>query len=61
MTTFYEGLNVKYKHHVGTVSFVCEKYITVCIKAFEDRSKNVCLLVYPEQWEQIQLLKQSEK
>ena len=59
--SFSEGTKVIYNGMQGFVSFVCEKYITVCIKTFEDRSKNVCLLVYPEQWEQIQLLKQSEK
>ena len=61
MTTFYSGLNVKYREQVGVVDFVCEKYITVCIKTFEHKSKNVCLLVYPSQWKEVQLLKQSEK
>ena len=61
MSTFYEGLNVKYKDHVGVVSFVCEKYITICIKIFEHRSRDVCLLVYSQQWKDVQLLKQSEK
>ena len=61
MTTFYEGLNVKYKDHVGVVDFVCEKYITICIDRLEHRSKDVCFLVYPQQWKDVQLLKQSEK
>lgn len=61
MTTFYSGLNVKYREQVGVVDFVCEKYITICIKTFEHKSKNVCLLVYPSQWKEVQLLKQSEK
>jgi hypothetical protein len=61
MNTFYSGLNVKYKDHVGFVNFVCEKYITICIKTFDDRSRDVCLLVYPSQWKDVQLLKESEK
>jgi hypothetical protein len=61
MNTFYSGLNVKYKDHVGVVDFVCEKYITICIDKLEHRSKDVCLLVYPQQWKEVQLLKESEK
>jgi hypothetical protein len=61
MSTFYSGLNVKYKDHVGFVNFVCEKYITICIKTLDHRSRDVCLLVYPNQWKDVQLLKESEK
>jgi len=61
MSTFYQGLTVKYKNHVGVVDFVCEKYITICIDRLGHRSKDVCLLVYPQQWKDVQLLKQSEK
>jgi hypothetical protein len=61
MNTFYSGLDVKYKDHVGFVNFVCEKYITICINQLEHRSKDVCLLVYREQWKEVQLLKESEK
>ena len=61
MSTFYSGLNVKYKDHIGVVDFVCEKYITICIDKLEHRSKDVCLLVYPSQWKDVELLKQSGK
>ena len=61
MTTFYSGLNVKYRNHVGRVDFVSEKYITICINQSENRLKEVCILVYPSQWKEVQLLKQSEK
>jgi hypothetical protein len=61
MNTFYSGLNVKYKDHVGFVNFVCDKYITICIQTFEHPSRDVCLLVYPQQWKEVQLLKESEK
>jgi hypothetical protein len=61
MSTFYSGLNVRYRDKVGVVNFVCEKYITVCIKTYEHKSRDVCLLVYQPQWKQVQLLKESEK
>jgi hypothetical protein len=61
MSIFYQGLNVKYKDHVGFVNFVCEKYITICINQLGHRSRDVCLLVYPSQWKDVQLLKESEK
>ena len=61
MNTFYEGLHVRYNDHVGFVNFVCDKYITICIKTYEHRSRDVCLLVYPQQWKNVQLVKQSEK
>jgi hypothetical protein len=61
MTTFYSGLSVKYRDNVGVVDFVCEKYITICINQLEHKSRDVCLLVYPQQWKEVQLLKQSEK
>jgi hypothetical protein len=61
MTTFYSGLEVKYKNNVGFVDFVCEKYITICVNQLEHRSKDVCLLVYPSQWKDVQLMKESNK
>jgi hypothetical protein len=61
MTNFYNGLEVRYGQHVGFVDFICEKYITVCLRKFEERSKDVCILVYPHQWKDIKLLKESEK
>jgi hypothetical protein len=61
MTTFYSGLEVRYKENVGFIDFVCEKYVTICLKKFEERSRSVCLLIYPQQWKEIELLKQSDK
>jgi hypothetical protein len=61
MTTFYKGLNVKYKDHVGVVEFISDQYITICIDRLGHRSRDVCLLVYPNQWKDVQLLKESEK
>ena len=61
MTTFYKGLNVKYKDHVGVVEFICDQYITICIQRLEHKSKDVCFLVYQSEWKNVELLKQSEK
>jgi hypothetical protein len=61
MTAFCRGLEVRYKSHVGFVYFVCEKYITICTNNFDDKSKDVCLLVYSNQWKDVQLMKESEK
>jgi hypothetical protein len=61
MTAFYQGLEVRYKQHVGFIDFVSEKYVTICLRKFDERSRDVCLLVYPNQWKDIELLKQSDK
>lgn len=61
MTTFYQGLMVTYKDHVGWVNFIGETYITVCVRQFEERSRNVNILVDRKNWNQIHLLKESDK
>jgi hypothetical protein len=61
MNTFYEGLEVRYKEHLGVVDFICDRYITICVRRFEQRSRNVCILVYASQWKDVKLLKQSDK
>jgi hypothetical protein len=59
--TFYQGLDVIYNEHIGKVDFVSTQYITVCIQQSEERSRDVCILVYPHQWKDVRLLKESEK
>jgi len=61
MTAFYKGLEVRYNEQVGFVDFICDQYITICVSKFEQRSRNVCLLVYASQWKDVELLKQSGK
>ena len=53
MITFYEGLIVSYQDHTGFIDFIGEQYVTICVKTFNDRSKNVCLLVYRNDWRSI--------
>lgn len=60
--SFYIGLEVYYKEIPGFVGFVCDQYITVCIKTFpNEKVRDVCLLVYPSQYHLITLKKESTK
>jgi hypothetical protein len=59
--TFAEGIEVYYRGTYGVVDFICEKYITICISKSEYKSKDVCLLVYPSQFGEITLAKESGK
>jgi len=62
MHRFTEGLEVIYKEHFGVVRFVCEEYITVCIIKFDkEKSRDVCLIVYPQQYHLVTLAKASTK
>lgn len=58
---FVEGLEVEYKGHIGTIRFICDQYVTVCVKKFSERNRDVCLLVYREHYSNIKLLKESIK
>jgi len=59
--TFAEGIEVHYRGMYGVVDFVCEKYITICINRLEHKSRSVCLLVYPNQYSEVTLAKESGK
>lgn len=61
MTTFYSGLAVRYKDYNGVIDFICDQYITICLRKLEHRSKDVCMLVYSPQWKDVKLAKQSDK
>jgi len=61
MITFYQGLEVQFKNYTGFVDFISEHYITICLRQLEHKSKDVCMLVYRDQWKDVQLLKQSGK
>lgn len=59
---FTEGLVVQYKDNIGTIRFICDSYITVCVNNFpEDRRRDVCILVYRNNFKDIKLLKESTK
>lgn len=53
---YKKGSEVSYCNAPGTINFVCEKYITICIHKKEHKSQDVCILVFPNDYNQIQLL-----
>ena len=61
MNQFTERLYVRYNDNDGIIKFVCHEYVTVCIATYADRSRDVCILVYPYDWKKIHLIKESEK
>lgn len=61
MIALAEGLHVRYKHYVGFIQFIDNAYLTMCIGEFEHKSRQVCILIYRNEWDQVTLLKESEK
>ena len=59
--SFTKGLEVYYDGTYGIVDFICEKYITVCVRVMDHKSANVCVLVYPSRFHLVKLAKESEK
>jgi hypothetical protein len=60
--TFSEGLEVQYKDFIGTIRFVCNSYVTLCISQFpKQKRRDVCILIYPSEFDKIKLLKESTK
>jgi hypothetical protein len=56
------GMPVRYKEFKGTIEFICDEYITVCINCKptnDPYSKNkiskCCLLVYEQQWDDLEI------
>jgi hypothetical protein len=45
-----ENTEVSYHSITGVIRFVSSSYITLCI----DPNRKVCLLVYPDQWKNLQ-------
>jgi len=56
MITFAEGIQVKYKNHIGIIEFICDEYVTICVKTYENKFRTVCMLVYPNQWKDIEIV-----
>lgn len=52
---FYEGLPIRYKHYVGHVRFICDQYITMCIDTHLEPVRDVCILIFHDQWKDVQL------
>jgi hypothetical protein len=56
-----EGLHVRYRDYTGFIRFISEHYLTLCIRQFEHKKNDVCILVYRNNWGEIALIKESEK
>jgi hypothetical protein len=59
--SFTRGLEVYYDGMYGVVDFICEQYITVCVRKLNHKSRDVCILVYPRNFHLVKLAKESEK
>ena len=59
--TLTEGLKVYYQGMYGEIHFVCDHYVTVCVRKFPEKVRDVCLIVYPDQYSWITLAKESTK
>jgi hypothetical protein len=59
--SFAEGIIVQYRDWVGEIRFVCEEYISVCVRVGNNRVNDVCVLVHRNDWNQVKLLKESGK
>jgi hypothetical protein len=59
--SFAEGIIVQYKNWVGEIRFVCNEYISVCVRVGNNRVNDVCVLVHRNDWNQVKLLKESGK
>ena len=60
-SVFAKGVLVQYKHWIGEIRFICEDYASVCTSVGEQKSSDVCVLVYKKDWEEMKLFKQSAK
>jgi hypothetical protein len=62
MTVFAEGIEGTYNGHTGRIRFTCDQYVTLCISEFPDQKvRDVCILIYRHEFDQIKLIKESEK
>ena len=58
---FSEGIVVQYRDWIGEVRFICDEYISICVRVGNQRVNDTCVLVYKSQWNQVKLLKESGK
>ena len=54
--SFTKGIQVQYKNCTGIIEFVCNEYITVCVKTYDDKFRTVCMLVYRNEWKDIEII-----
>ena len=61
--SFIEGLQVEYKNNRGFIKFIdeCGIYLTVCMGDNLESSRDICLVVYSYEWDNIKIIKKSVK
>jgi hypothetical protein len=59
--TFTEGLLVRYKERTGVIRFISNQYVTICVETYDHKVRDVCMLVYPDQWKDIQIVNDYEE
>lgn len=57
---FSEGTEVIYKEMCGMIDFICDHYVVIKLNP-KPNSNSARLIVYGENYKQIQILKASEK
>lgn len=55
---FAENLEVYYEDYLGQrtygyIRFICDEYVTVCIREGQYKVNDCCLLFYPSQWDRL--------
>ena len=62
MKSLEVGMPVRFKEHEGTIEFICDQYITMCIncKPNEDphclrKINKCCILIYEYQWDELEI------
>jgi len=53
---FVKGAWVRYNQYEAPIQFVCEYYITICIRPEEDKFKQTCILIYSDDWDKVKLI-----
>jgi hypothetical protein len=62
MAHFSEGVLVRYKDLIGRICFICDSSLSIMIKEFpEEPVRAVIVVVSRPEWENIKLLKESDK
>lgn len=52
-----EGTKCRYDGFEGYIRFSSPEYMTICIRTFEHRrDRDVCVLAYPWNWQNIELI-----
>ena len=59
--SFATDLWIQYQNLKGQIKFISHRYITLCINPEVHKSKQTHVLIFPEDWKNISLLKESEK